>query len=225
MHDPTTLAFSIKWPWKGKHDYRHSIIDIWHCDPCKDGTDDSCGWFKRSRHGDKKVLEKIAKRFEEDWDRVYMSETEDEETGKSSIYFCGYFCPNGDPHLSVNAIVNNLIFLAAFEHFKSRDKAIKFCQKHCFEIMLFGENPFDSLHASITRKFYGRKPETAHQRKYRIEELASIIYGWILRADLKWYQHARWHLHHWSIKIVVLQDFVRWLKGPDKSCQQGCTLK
>lgn len=41
MHDPLTLAFSVG-----------SWLDIWHKDPERDGTDDSCDWFGRKRPQD-----------------------------------------------------------------------------------------------------------------------------------------------------------------------------
>ena len=53
MHDPSTVAFEIPYPWKkygkaGRNDwernYRESFITIWHEDPESDGSDDSCGW-------------------------------------------------------------------------------------------------------------------------------------------------------------------------------------
>lgn len=56
MHDPQTVAFEIKYPWRGEPSkfwpkgYRSSFITIWHVDPERDGTDDSCGWFIRGRH-------------------------------------------------------------------------------------------------------------------------------------------------------------------------------
>ena len=59
MHDPWTLAHKIKSPFKNKSGYRNSLISIWHVDPETDGTDNSCGWFMRARHGDDKVLEEI----------------------------------------------------------------------------------------------------------------------------------------------------------------------
>jgi len=43
MHDPLTLAFQIKAPWKDRWG-RPSLIDIWHKDPERDGSDDSCDW-------------------------------------------------------------------------------------------------------------------------------------------------------------------------------------
>ena len=59
MHDPMTVAFEIRYPWrkhgaKGRNEwernYRDSFITIWHADPCKRRLDpsarrdDSCGW-------------------------------------------------------------------------------------------------------------------------------------------------------------------------------------
>lgn len=52
MHDPSTVAWSIKFPWRrggGKFDLREPFITIWHVDPEREGyhgnrPDDSCGW-------------------------------------------------------------------------------------------------------------------------------------------------------------------------------------
>lgn len=55
MHDPMTVAFEIRQPWGGKTypmkdgstwHYRPALITIWHVDPERDGSDDSCGWFR-----------------------------------------------------------------------------------------------------------------------------------------------------------------------------------
>ena len=66
MHDPSTVAFEIKYPFpeevnkKTGYVYRRPIITIWHEDPCTDGTDDSCGRFLRSRHLNQEVLKRYA---------------------------------------------------------------------------------------------------------------------------------------------------------------------
>lgn len=75
MHDPLTVAFEIRYPWrkykkwpKGvtnfeqipaseqskyspwwKDSYRDTLARIWHRDPCADGSDDSCDWFGNTR--------------------------------------------------------------------------------------------------------------------------------------------------------------------------------
>ena len=63
MHDPLTVAFEIRYPWLAyspeeraarpdsqfTQTYRAPFITVWHVDPEKDGTDDSCDWFNRKR--------------------------------------------------------------------------------------------------------------------------------------------------------------------------------
>lgn len=56
MHDPMTLAFSIRNPFvsqapllRGGKPYHPPLIDIWHVDPEKGGSDDSCDWSGRHR--------------------------------------------------------------------------------------------------------------------------------------------------------------------------------
>ena len=53
MHDPMTVAFEVKYPWRDKSSgttklfpkgYRRTFITVWHVDPETDGSDDSCGW-------------------------------------------------------------------------------------------------------------------------------------------------------------------------------------
>ena len=55
MYDPLTVAFEIRSPFREKPSrlwpkgYRPPFITIWHKDPERDGTDDSCDWFGRKR--------------------------------------------------------------------------------------------------------------------------------------------------------------------------------
>jgi hypothetical protein len=218
MHDPLTVAFNVKIPlpwktttfWKDKRKEwaSYQIATIWHKDPEKDHTDDSCGWFKRARHGDKAVLEKIVKRFEFDWDRVFKS-----DSGK--VYHCGYFYPEDDgagmPNMGVSAIVLNLFFMAAGEYFESTGqtnwkKARRWMQNNLFDILMFAENPTDSLRDGVVRKW-----GTESNRDERIRNMASEIYGWILRREQCWWRHPRWHIHHWRIQVPFFQLLNRWL--------------
>lgn len=249
MHDPMTQAWQLRFPWwthrpwpRGvkkfedmtprqqrsrskmfKEGYREAWLTIWHVDPCKGpGGDDSCGWFKRSYHGDPDVLERIVKRFEWDWDRVFKS-----DSGKE--YFCGYFYPEdagaGMPNMGVSAIVLNLFFMAVGEHFESYGydnwkMARRWMQKHLFDILLFAENPTDSLRDSIVRKW-----GTDTKREERIRSVASCIYGYILREEQKWWQHPRWHIHHWKIDWHFGYRLMRWWKRRCKKCGGRISVK
>lgn len=217
MHDPMTVAFDIRWPFT-RAKYKPSVITIWHVDPESDGTDDSCGWFKRARHGDKVVLERIVKRFELDWDKVY-----DLDGGRKSPV--GMFSPDGQPRFSVPGVVLNLFFLAACEVFGSNGhtnwrRARRFMSKHLFDILRFAENTTDSLFDGITRKYelMCHEEYTTRSRDERIRSIAGCIYAWIMRAEQRWWQHPRWHVHHWKIQIHPLQSFKRWAFSRCEKC-------
>lgn len=197
MHDPLTVAFDIKYPWRDKPSqffpkgYRHTFITIWHKDPERDGTDDSCGWFMRARHGSPVTLERIRKRFDSDWDCEHG----------------GLFVSSGAANFSTYGIVINLFWMAAFVHFgegsHGRERAFRFIQSHLAEILFFAENPIDSLQDGIVGRFGFDK------RDDRIRSMASCIYSWILRAERPWYKAPRWHFWHWRVQVHPLQSLKR----------------
>lgn len=205
MHSPETLAFEIYLGRKKKKNghYRTPLISIWHNDPEKDGTDDSCGWFMRSRHGNADVKEKIKKAIEHNFDSTFTSD-------ESKItYNTGYFRLDGIPNHSTIAITLNMFYRAAYVFFgDKREKANKWMQNNLFDIIHFAENPVDSLRDDIEGTFRipcGEK----WNKESALNNYTSIIYGWLLRKNRKWYQHPRWHVHHWSIQIHPLQQLKR----------------
>lgn len=188
MHDPDTRIGRI------------GPFSLWHHDPCCDGSDDSCGWFMRARHGDPEVLRKIEKAFEFDWDRVYKPSREDhdEEDGEfqPTTYLRGYFKFDGSPNFSLPSITLNLFFVAACE-ILGRRKALRFLSQHLVEIMIFGENPVDSLRDNFVQTF--GKDE---KREERIHHVAACIYAWIIRESRPWWKHPRWHVWHWRVSFA-----------------------
>jgi len=204
MHDPLTVAFEIKYPWrkygnKAKptfdRKYRAPFITIWHKDPCKSGnwrSDDSCGWFMRSGHCDQQKMDKLKKDFEFEWDADYG----------------GWFNPDGSPRLSVQAITLGMFARAAYQYFGDWGKANKFMQRNLYNIMSFAENNIDSMHDNITQR-YGRS-----EREQRIDSAVSIIYPYVCRMLRPWYRHPRWHIHHWKIQFHPWQNIKRryWTK-------------
>lgn len=196
MHDPMTVAHEIKAPWKHAPSklwpkgYRPTLITIWHVDPERDGSDDSCGWFKRARHGDATVLEKIRNDFAFDWDADYG----------------GWFDKTGKPILSPAGITLCMFRLAAAHHFRGNRwsrRTERFMRRYLFEILYFAENPTDSMHPSIVGR-YG-----IEKREDRIAQAASIIYGCVLRWDQPWYRHPRWHFWHWRLQVHPWQALRR----------------
>lgn len=188
MHDPMTVAHEIHLgPKKRKNgNYRSPFITIWHLDPEKDGTDDSCGWFKRARHVDQKKLEEVSKEFLFNYKHNY------------------WFDANGYRQFSTPGLVLNMFTTSLWIHYnRNRKKSDKFLRKHLHSILHFAENPTDSIGDTITRKFGGEINEET------IRSLAATVYTYIVRAELKWWQHPRWHIHHWKIQFHPWQQLKR----------------
>lgn len=187
---------------KTKHgNYRTPFITIWHVDPEKDGTDDSCGWFIRSRHIDKILLGKVRKEFEFNFKHNY------------------WFNEGGYPKFSVMGTVLEMYSKAAWVIFMyqnkdkhDRNRHNKFMKKHLYDILHFAENPTDSIGDSVTMRFGVESPEN------RIEHLTSVITADIFRKCRKWYQHPRWHIHHWKIQFHPWQQFKRRYLDKCSSC-------
>ena len=178
MHDPMTVAFRLPG------------ITVWHVDPERDGTDDSCGWFKRSRHGDPETLNRIKSDLASEWDGEYG----------------GWFNSEGEPRYSVQAITLMMFRRVAWAYFKSDwGRTEAFMRNNLYDILHFAENNVDSLCDAILL-LHGPVP-----RDRRIEQMAHVLYGWILRAEQRWWQHPRYHFWHWRIQIRPLQDLKRWL--------------
>lgn len=168
MHDPDTLICSL------------GPFLLWHRDPCKGGRgDDSCGWFMRAHHGDPEVLKKIEADIRFDM--------------QSSA--CPMFSKTGDPVLSTIGVTLNFFFHGAYHHFGSRARALRWMQNNLCEILVFAENPVDSIGNSIQ----GRYGEDREPVDGRARGFAVVVYGWILRRVQPWWRHPRFHFHHWRI--------------------------
>jgi len=203
MHSPETQAFQINYPLiKSKGGYRIPFITIWHKDPENDGTDDSCGWFIRSRHGNKEMKNKIRKAIGSNFNNVFKSDS-------GHTYYTGYFREDGSPNYSTQGIVLNMFYQAAYVYFHNkRNKTKKWMQDNLFDILNFAENPVDSLHSDIVGQFRIPCGET-WKKEYALDNYVSIIYGWLLRETRPWYKHPRWHMHHWNLQIHPLQNIKR----------------
>lgn len=196
MHSPETVAFEIRIGKKEKKDgnYRMPILTIWHIDPEKDGTDDSCGWFIRARHVDQAVLDKIRKEFQ--FNQEY------------------WFDKEGKQIFSTIGTLMEMYRTAAWIHFKhNRKKTDAFMRKHCANIISFAENPHDCGGDDITGKFY-LSTNSDLLSPDRFNGMAGMVYTDIIRKERKWYQHPKWHVHHWKFQFHPIQQLKRrwWTK-------------
>jgi hypothetical protein len=211
MHDPMTVAHEIRWPLSFKKNslngekYFNPLITIWHVDPEKDGTDDSCGWFIRQRHLPNDLIEKVKKGFEFEFKHN------------------SWFNESGYPKFSTSGVCLDMYSRAAWNVFMWLDgnrpsdsanrRYKKFMRKYLFDILHFAENPTDSLHNSINMTYGVEKKDE------RINHFVSVVVSDIMRKLRPWYKHPRWHINHWKIQFHPLQNFKR--RYFDKCCICG----
>lgn len=207
MHDPMTVAHEIYLGRKKKKNghYRSPLITIWHVDPEKDGSDDSCGWFIRARHIPKELIEKVTKDFEFEF--------------KHNNWFNEGGYPKFSP-MGVTLCMYQLAAWAVFMHFNNgnpSDKAHRqfkrFMRKYLYDFLHFAENPVDSLYHAITM-FYG-----VESKEDRINHFVTVVLSDIMRKLRPWYRHPKWHIHHWKIQFRPWQNFKR--RYLDKCCICG----
>lgn len=171
MHDPYSQIFEIL-PFTDSRGDRRALAHVWHKDPCTDGTDDSCGMFMRSRHGDKETLGKISREFKWRCDHNYWHDE------------------GGNMRFSMSGTILLLYREALWIHYKrDRRKIDRYLRKHLSDVLTMAEHPMDSIGEDI--KDMAVMPLNTTAR------LASIIYGDILRSTRPWWRHPRWHVHHW----------------------------
>lgn len=198
---------------------------LWHHDPCnrRGCRDDSCGWFMRASHGDPEMLKKIRRRMDYEFDRVFKSygdNLQDHERSPNAVpkrvYYTGLFYPTGGPNFSVHGIALNLFFTAIHTYFSfDWKKSRRWMRHNLFDILMFAENPTDSMRDGIMGTFRipcGEKWD----REAELDSYASMIYGWILRAERPWYRHPRWHVHHWRLNCRPF-----WRRREKPQCVNG----
>lgn len=240
MHDPLSKICDIRIPIPFRSAARKSyrggwinLAEIWHCDPCKDGSDDSCGRYMRARHGDADLIAKATESLSDSWDRTYQSAPEDyaddlEEYGPhiNKVRFLGMFRPNGQPLMSSHGIVLNIYYVVLLEHFKGnhtsrRRKTNRYLNAHMAEILLFAENPWDSLHQGITCAFgESLDPKASNfklERRDRIRSFVAAVYGDVLRTTRPWWRSPNFHVHHWRVVFP-------WLRGLKRLLWDRCHL-
>ena len=193
MHDPMTVAFEIKYPWrkygkKGKNEfertYRESFITIWHVDPELHGSDDSCGWSYPSLR-DQKWVDSLQKEF------VHQFEENPEKLALQ-------VADEGWPTWFVL-----WLHRASFLH---RNRPLS---QRCIAAFMYQES------------YPGNRDFTPElQDVGRNAFIVARIYSRLIRP---WYRHPRWHVWHWKLQVHPLQTFKRWAFTRCAGCGKGMT--
>lgn len=191
MHDPMTVAFKIRWPWFWMK-YRPPIVTVWHVDPERDGSDDSCGWSaprltKKQRERLKWLGYHEAK---EPW--IFRDAT---KRAKSPA--------------EAEAVMRGVVQAAA-RVLRLRFSWDQICEMACDFVHCPGNNfQMDLCHLPGYHTNFEEDLES--EREYRAEQLFYSVGRQLLAKKRWWFQKPRWHVHHWKLQIHAIQSLKRWL--------------
>lgn len=191
MHDPMTVAFEFRYPWRAhrhprsdfEREYRAPWLVVWHRDPCVQGDDDSCGWS--------------TPRFspEEKWVRALRGDLAFLRRDEKAFML-------GIQRGREGRVAWELLWLerASFWH---RNRGLSPRQIAAF---LFGAS------------FPGDRDDSFAWHRDEDERVAQIIARQYLRLVRPWWRHPRWHIHHWRFQVVPWQTLRRWLFSRCQGC-------
>jgi len=193
MHDPCTVAFTIKSPFvrelelapgEKSHRYRPTLVTIWHVDP----REDACGWaWDRATDADRALAKKLAMQEFEFW------------TGKYVQSACG----------GIAFSAHELIWWAWKLISIRRTRNLgPLSRSEEDRIQRLASNPHDNIRLTVlhTGTLEGlEKLFLAVDRIYRTHHRP-------------WYRHPRWHFWHWRIQLHPLETLRAWLFNRCQHC-------
>ena len=213
MHDPMTQAFEIRQFWRRANQwgYKPAFITIWHVDPEKDGSDDSCGWSRPRLSKDQlsRCKSLAGDEAREPWYLAFKgkqidSPTEAETLLRQAILLIGRVFSRA--HICEPPI-----------------KPVTFAEASAWAADLLC-SPVDNLRSSLSFLAgwsSNNREDRESDRKYCAERLFFCVAGYILRERRPWYRHPRWHFWHWKIQVHPLQNFKRWAFSSCMKCGKG----
>ena len=198
MHDPMTVAFSIRWPWFWKT-YRPSIVTIWHVDPETDGSDDSCGWsFPRLTKRQRSIMEHLA-----------YCEARDPWFQRDPVKRIGSAA-------DAEALMRGALVMVA-RCLRIRISWEKLCRLASELTHNSGDNFQGSL-CHLPGWHTNSDRDDVSDREHRATCFFCQLGRLLLREKRPWYRHPKWHVWHWKIQIHPLQHFKRWAFSRCEHC-------
>lgn len=181
MHDPNSLAFSIRVG-------NFHIADVWHVDPCRGSSDDSCGWIyprlTTEQHATMRDLgwwEGRERHFLRYPFKTYQADVADRE----ALY-----------RAAILMVARMLGIRISF------DEAATMAA-HRFSVG--GTEGPDGLFCFVAG-YHSNYPKDRREDRARVwQATCTSIARELLRKRRRWWQHPRWHVGHWKVTFPALR--------------------
>lgn len=184
--------------------YRETFITIWHVDPERDGSDDSCGYsYIRLSKRQKNRLKNAA--WHEGQNPHFLCCTAKEWDGTISEAEALY---RGMVLLVCRVLKLNITF----------DQACKYASEAC-HIMDIGKT--GGTFCFLPGYHTNSKTDSKEDRQEHFFGIMCGVARNILTDRRPWWKHPKWHFWHWKIQCDPLIDFKRWAFSRCSKCGKG----
>lgn len=195
---PTQRATrSQSWP----EGWRNTFITIWHVDPERDGTDDSCGW----------AYVKLTKK------QIEILRNAAWHEGQHPHFLCCEAKEWNGTHAEVESLYRGLVFLVdrVLKLKITFEEAAKYAAEatHIIDCAKFG-GAFCFLPGYHTNS----QKDSKDDRQEHFHGILCNVARCLLTDRRPWYRHPKWHFWHWKIQCHPLQTFKRWAFSRCSKC-------
>lgn len=181
--------------------YRDSFITIWHVDPEKGGSDDSCGWsYPRLTKKQIGVLRSTA--WSEGYDPHFLccsAKHWDRSIMEAELLFRGMV-------LLVDRVLHLGLSFEQCSRYAAESMHIR-TGGHAGDVFCF----VPGYHTNF------QNDSKEHRQDHFHGILCGIARGLLDLKRPKW-KHPRWHFWHWKFQCHPLQDLKRWLFSRCAGC-------
>lgn len=203
MHDPMTVAFDIKRPWRSAPSkfwpkgYRPTWVTIWHVDPERGArergtrSDDTCGWSRPPTTPE--MRERMRKLGEQQYRTIFGKLAATQE-GKSYAYVCFEPTPYDAIYWAWRFIKHDVRPRGPWQY------GCRLTRSEVEYIYSLASNPVDNYRMTIGEIDCAEK----------CGDFFVSLYRNYIGHHRRWWQHPRWHFWHWRIQIHPWQAFRRW---------------
>jgi hypothetical protein len=184
--------------------YRNSFITIWHVDPEKDGSDDSCGYsYPKITKKQREILRNAARW--EGRDHHFLNCPEKHFTGTVEQAECLY-------RGLVLLVVRVLRLKLSWD---------EICRYSAEAIHIRTGEKFGGVFCFLPGYHTNCKEDKESERVDHFHGILCNVARGLLDLKRPWYRHPRWHIWHWKLQIHPLQTFKRWAFSRCCKCGKG----
>lgn len=184
--------------------YRETFITVWHVDPERDGSDDSCGYSHvRLNKKQRNILHNAS------WSE-----------SRNPHFLCCRDKAWSGSHSDAESLYRGLVFLVCrvLRLPITFEEAAKYSAE---AIHIRDSSKFGDTFCFLPGYHSNNQNDSQDDREQHFEAILCNVARVILTNRRPWWKHPKWHFWHWKFQCHPLQTFKRWAFSRCSKCGKG----